>query len=192
MGLLVLHVLSLVAVEGSSRAIIRHGERLSLDQSPEAAGTATEAPVAREVDAFGRCTIPMWNARDFACDEHLQVEAINMYEDSRGRLRKKMDDGQSCTIRCPDARWWQVPEFDEMTCTRGLFKHGEGAIVKKIECSTSNIFKSSVILGVCVVALGIVATWYLQRRKSPPAAAPSGTPAPPPIQIVDGQEPAAG
>eukprot|EP00913_Durusdinium_trenchii_P011963 g11238.t1 len=56
----------------------------------------------------------------------------------------------------------------------GLFKHGEGAIVKKIECSTSNIFKSSVILGVCVVALGIVATWYLQRRKSPPAAAPSG------------------
>eukprot|EP00913_Durusdinium_trenchii_P015787 g14835.t1 len=100
MGLLVLHVLSLVAVEGSSRAIIRHGERLSLDQSPEAAGTATEAPVAREVDAFGRCTIPMWNARDRknqrpdSGDRH----GFRMRRAFAGRLRKKMDDGQSCTV----------------------------------------------------------------------------------------------
>eukprot|EP00435_Cladocopium_sp_Y103_P032654 s1482_g8.t1 len=185
---LVFHGLAIapvLAIEGSAlsrAAIIRHGaERMThmIEQ-----GTTTEEPEVREIDAFGRCTIPMWNVRDFVCEEHLQVEAINMFEDIKGRLRKKMDDGQSCTIQCPDARWWQVPWHAEMTCTRGIFKYGgDRAIVKKIECATSAMFKSAVLLIIALFVLGILVAMHFLRRKSPSASVPSGG-ASQPVQIV--------
>lgn len=184
---LVFHGLAIapvLAIEGTrSAAIIRHGAERMTHVTEQ--GTTTEEPEVREIDAFGRCTIPMWNVRDFACEEHLQVEAINMYEDIKGRLRKKMDDGQTCTIQCPDARWWQVPWYGEMTCTRGIFKYGgDGAIVKKIECATSAMFKSAVLLIIALIALGILVAMHFLRRKSPSAASvPSGG-APQPVQIV--------
>eukprot|EP00434_Breviolum_minutum_P031801 symbB.v1.2.028127.t1/scaffold2919.1/size67253/4 len=102
------------------------------------------------------------------------------------RLRKKMDDGQLCTIRCPDARWWQVPWHAEMTCTRGLFKYGDGgdgAIVKKIECATSAVFKSIILLTILLVAFAVLVAIHFLRRKSPPASGADTAP-PPPAQAV--------
>jgi len=160
-------------------------ERLALGENPDEGAKGTTAE-EKEVDPFGRCIIPMWNVRDFACEEHLQVENVNLYEDSKGRLRKKMDDGQLCTIRCPDARWWQVPWHAEMTCTRGLFKYGDGgdgALVKKIECATSAMFKSIILLAILLVAFAVLVAIHFLRRKSPGPA--SGTDqVPPPAQAV--------
>eukprot|EP00438_Fugacium_kawagutii_P034631 Skav223587 [mRNA] locus=scaffold689:218970:238492:+ [translate_table: standard] len=178
---LVIHglvIAPVLAVEGSSRSasIIRHGaERLVATLTSQGSREAPHEPqVVREVDSFGRCVIPMWNVRDFACEEHLQVESVNMFEDIKGRLRKKMDDGQTCTIRCPDARWWQVPWRSEMTCNRGIFKYdGDGAVAKKVECYTSLTFRSSIVLVITVVLLSFCIAIHCLRRKSVSTSTPS-------------------
>mmetsp|Transcript_42866 Transcript_42866/g.79938 ORF Transcript_42866/g.79938 Transcript_42866/m.79938 type:complete len:221 (-) Transcript_42866:25-687(-) len=162
--------------------------QLSVSQSSGGmAGTTTEASTSfeqvREIDPTGRCIIPMWNARDFVCEEHIDVAAANMFEDYRGRVRKKLEDGQVCTVQCPDPRWWQMPWDDaEIVCTRGVLKTNAGAVVRKIDCRTTSSFKFMVLLLILVVA---AAPLFALRMSRKPASIPPPGPASQPIEIVD-------
>lgn len=183
------------AGSGHSRAsLVRSHDaamsRLMYGQSPEDGVSTTtteapEAPVPREIDPLGRCIIPMWNSRDFVCQEHIDVSSFNMFEDHRGRVRKRLEDGQDCTVQCPDPRYWQVVQEAELyptiRCTRGVLKTQAGGIVKEVSCATGSAFKCSLLLLVLMVLLGPCIAWKSITKAAPPPPDPAARP----IEIVD-------
>ncbi|CAE7460109.1 unnamed protein product [Symbiodinium natans] len=179
---------ALSASSSDARAsIIRSHEAVFsrlMNWQPSEGGDSEETTGAptREIDQLGRCVIPMWNSRDFVCQEHIDVSGFNIFEDYRGRVRKRLEDGQLCTVQCPDPRWWQIPWDDEqILCTRGVLKTHAGAIVQKIDCRTASSFKFSVLVLVLIAVLGPVLALRSAAKPAPPLPGPTAQP----IQIVD-------
>ncbi|CAE7253032.1 RAB6A [Symbiodinium natans] len=89
------------------------------------------------IDYIG-CIIPQWTDGDWICAEAADVPDMQIYDDAQHRTRKKLREGDSCTVRCPDPRYWQKPQPAALVCKSGRWRDQISRVnVKKIECETS-------------------------------------------------------
>lgn len=117
------------------------------------AGGAGDMAPANPSDprAGSECVVPMWNSKEFLCEEHADLKDEATYEDAKGIRRKRMHDGADCTCQCPEARWWQVPSQETLVCKDGRWRDDTGHPAKDLVCDTSNRFYFS-SLGVGILA----------------------------------------
>jgi len=89
------------------------------------------------IDYIG-CIIPQWTDGDWICAEAVDVPDMQIYDDAQHRTRKKLREGDACTVRCPDPRYWQKPQPSALVCKSGRWRDQVSRVnVKKIECETS-------------------------------------------------------
>jgi len=111
-------------------------------QTVAAAAASSEIGPAAPSDprAGAACVVPMWNTEEFLCEEHVDVEDEDIYEDVKGVKRKRLNDGRDCSIQCPHARWWQLPSQEILVCRDGRWRDDTGRPAKELVCDTSNMF----------------------------------------------------
>lgn len=82
------------------------------------------------------CVIPQWRKDDYLCLEHPHVRAFRDYQ---GIFRKKLQDGENCTVSCPNLRFWQAPNILNLCCKEGeLLTCQTGTAPVAIRCITSD------------------------------------------------------
>jgi len=143
-----------------------------------------------EIDYIG-CIIPQWSDGDWICAEAADVPDTQIYDDAQSRTRKKLREGDVCTVECPDPRYWQKPEPSSLVCKSGRWRDEVSRInVKKIRCETGG--RWFFMLGIlaipvpCCACCAVFAVMRMRRKKDPAAPA-----VPPPAQsAAEAQDPA--
>lgn len=143
-----------------------------------------------EIDYIG-CIIPQWSDGDWICAEAADVPDTQIYDDAQSRTRKKLREGDVCTVECPDPRYWQKPEPSSLVCKSGRWRDEVSRInVKKIRCETGG--RWFFMLGILVIPVPccacccVFAVMRMRRKKDPAAPA-----VPPPAQsAAEAQDPA--
>mmetsp|Transcript_18685 Transcript_18685/g.44304 ORF Transcript_18685/g.44304 Transcript_18685/m.44304 type:complete len:383 (+) Transcript_18685:69-1217(+) len=121
-----------------------------------------------KIDYVG-CIIPQWADGDWICMEAADVPDTQIYDDAQHRTRKKLREGDICTVQCPDPRYWQKAEPASLVCKSGRWRDEVSRInVKKIECETSGrwfFFFSFIAFGVPLCCAGAGVSAFLKMRK---------------------------
>lgn len=130
--------------------------------------------------AGAACVVPMWNKKEFLCEEHVEVPEDETFTDFNDIKRKKLHDGSSCTTQCPHARWWQVATQDVLTCRDGRWRDDTGRPAQELVCDTSNVFYFTTLLVIILIALlctpGGRKSFRQARQAGTTAAAPKMEP----------------
>lgn len=143
-----------------------------------------------EIDYIG-CIIPQWSDGDWICAEAADVPDTQIYDDAQSRTRKKLREGDVCTVQCPDPRYWQKPEPSSLVCKSGRWRDEVSRInVKKIRCETGGrwffMMGILVIPVPCCACCAVFAVMRMRRKKDPaPAVPPPAQPA-----AAEAQDPA--
>jgi len=132
------------------------------------------------IDYIG-CIIPQWTDGDWICAEAVDVPDMQIYDDAQHRTRKKLREGDACTVRCPDPRYWQKPQPSALVCKSGRWRDQVSRVnVKKIECETSG--RWFLVLGFitvvvplcgCCGAAAVLVRMKLKKKEKAPAEAPA-------------------
>lgn len=126
-----------------------------------------------QIDYVG-CIIPQWTDGDWICAEAADVPDTQIYDDAQSRTRKKLREGDVCTVQCPDPRFWQKAEPGSLVCKSGRWRDEVSRInVKKIQCETSGryVFLLGSImmsLPLCCGACAICAFRKMRKKAEPP------------------------
>jgi len=119
------------------------------DNSTDSSTTLTPREKQTQLLLNG-CVMPQWKKDDYLCLEHEHVRA---FRDYRGVLRKKLQDGENCTVGCPHLRFWQAPNVPELSCKEGQLLSRAGTAPVAIRCVTSDHWWNVLILHIILTPL---------------------------------------
>eukprot|EP00435_Cladocopium_sp_Y103_P045027 s2891_g12.t2 len=130
------------------------------------------------IDYIG-CIIPQWTDGDWICAEAADVPDTQIYDDSQSRTRKKLREGDVCSVTCPDPRYWQKPEPAALVCKSGKWRDEVTRInVKKIQCETAGrwVFMLGTLmisLPLCCGCCAVCAFFRVRKKDRAPEPAAS-------------------
>ncbi|CAE7774239.1 RAB6A, partial [Symbiodinium pilosum] len=144
------------------------------------------------IDYIG-CIIPQWTDGDWICAEAADVPDLQIYDDAQHRTRKKLREGDVCTVQCPDPRYWQSAQPSSLVCKSGRWRDQVSRVnVKKIECETAarwfflvGFLTFGLPLCCCCGAAGVVLRMK-RKKKDPPPSEPAEEKAEPAAEGAQG------
>lgn len=154
------------------------------DKDKDEANDKDKKMDSTHIDYTG-CIIPQWTDGDWICAEAADVPDTQIYDDSQSRTRKKLREGDVCSVKCPDPRYWQKPEPAALVCKSGKWRDEVTRInVKKIQCETAGrwIFMFGFLmisLPLCCLCCAVCAFFRIRKKdRGAPAPAPEQPPQP--------------
>eukprot|EP00933_Yihiella_yeosuensis_P023436 TRINITY_DN1824_c0_g1_i2.p1 TRINITY_DN1824_c0_g1~~TRINITY_DN1824_c0_g1_i2.p1 ORF type:complete len:487 (-),score=111.21 TRINITY_DN1824_c0_g1_i2:159-1619(-) len=142
------------------------------------------SPVTSSLPTSG-CIIPQWSKEDFVCAEHSTVSSSNIFVDSNGLSQKKLKYDDSCTVKCPNGRWWQAPSELSLVCGKtSRLQTKQGKAITGLRCATATWFYCVLVMSALLCTSGAASYYYYYvLPKSPGAEAGQTNDA-----LVSGQE----